>query len=517
MENLVQKENKFSMIYFSIFCEHKNDCPYCMTDDEPIAAPPPKNAFQLMMHAARSQPSNLPTVINDPSNKKENLWNDLLNYISKSCVFPKTDGPVCKTYLTRLRDTLWYIDGHHKTMERESNRKLPDFFSKFTGYNCPENSKHRKRTISNLSVKMLSTLALSLKDVLHCMKFIDDYKAWCDIRLATLKLAHTMEDYATFLEAKNASVKRIQLTPRSEVEKRCNVTVLPTTTKESLYYDLVQADLSLEVSDYYQAISLRENLRPGIDRKRLYQIVDGYVLKKGFTTKSVHYVHHIGGPKASMHFLWKIPSNETETNLIKHNLTLINDIDKAIPIYERRITKREFKNSFGYAAPSHTLRAIFSNLTGDKSSAANLTEAEIDRRLEFCLMSEDQNIIVDLRNQPQEGKPGKYETFFKAVEKYLQDDIGVACHERRHNQELYVAKAISFPDLHARVKEKVADDVEIPSVKWLRFQFQPLNPNANTAKYYKGCIKIKMMVQKRQVYLFFTLSGLVHQPLLCAK
>ena len=43
------------------------------------------------------------------------------------------------------------------------------------------------------------------------------------------------------------------------------------------------------------------------------------------------------------------------------------------------------------------------------------------------------------------------------------------------------------------------DGANIPSVKWLRYQFQPMNPRANTSKYYKGNINIKMMVQKRQV------------------
>ena len=177
--------------------------------------------------------------------------------------------------------------------------------------------------------------------------------------LSTLKLVQTIEGYAEYIRTKSASVKRIQLTPRNEVEKQCNVTVLPTTkNRESLFYELVQADIRLEASECYTPISLRETLRPGIDRKRLYQILDGYVMKKGFTSKTVHYVHHIGGPKASMHFLWKIPSFETETNLIGRNLKVISDISQIL-IYERRITKREFKNAFGFAAPIRTLRAIF--------------------------------------------------------------------------------------------------------------------------------------------------------------
>ena len=80
--------------------------------------------------------------------------------------------------------------------------------------------------------------------------------------------------------------------------------------------------------------------------------------------------------------------------------------------------------------------------------------------------------------------------------------VGVACQERRHGQELYLAKAVSFNDVHKRVQELVPVGTNIPSVKWMRYQFQPIHPLAHTASYYKGAINIKMMVQKRQVCYF---------------
>lgn len=148
------------------------------------------------------------------------------------------------------------------------------------------------------------------------------------------------------------------------------------------------------------------------------------------------------------------------------------------------------------------MRKIFKELTLDNSAAANLTEAEIDRRLDFSLLSGDPSIMVDLRHQSKE-KESQFEVFFKATENYLKEDVGIACHERRHNEELYLAKAVSFRDLHDRIKSKVPEGTPVPSIKWLRYQFQPINPFANTAKYYKARIKIKMMVQKRQVFLLF--------------
>jgi len=98
-------------------------------------------------------------------------------------------------------------------------------FLKFTGYNCPEEtSKHRKRSIAILSEAKLS---LSFKDVFHCLKFVEDSKAWCDMRIVVLKLTQVLEDYMTmtYLRAKNQAVKRVHLTPSSKVEKACNLPI----------------------------------------------------------------------------------------------------------------------------------------------------------------------------------------------------------------------------------------------------------------------------------------------------
>ena len=82
----------------------------------------------------------------------------------------------------------------------------------------------------------------------------------------------------------------------------------------------------------------------------------------------------------------------------------------------------------------------------------NLSEEEIEKRFQYSLRCEDASIIVDLRNQPQGDKEGRFNNFFAETEKYLSEVVGVACHERRHGEQLYLAKAVSFNDLHKRVR-----------------------------------------------------------------
>ena len=142
---------------------------------------------------------------------------------------------------------------------------------------------------------------------------------------------------------------------------------------------------------------------------------------------------------------------------------------------------------------------MFKELTRDASASCSLSEKEIDTRFKFALISEEADIVVDLRRQISEKEGDTFRKFFIATENYLKEKVGIACQDRRHGEQLYLAKAISINDLHRRVADMVGEDVKIPSVKWLRYQFQPLNPRANTAKYYNGQMNIKMMVQKRQV------------------
>ncbi|CAB4025589.1 Hypothetical predicted protein [Paramuricea clavata] len=208
-------------------------------------------------------------------------------------------------------------------------------------------------------------------------------------------------------------------------------------------------------------------------------------------------LYHIGGPKASLHFLWKI--EDSEGDRLNKCVYIIRKIEEDAPIYEKKIIKRGFKHTFGFVGSPVVLRAIFRDLTNDNTSANSLNEKEIDLRFEHAMLCEDPSILVGLQHQSPNVKEDSFSVSLEATEKFLKNDVGVACHERWHGEQLYLAKAVSFQNLHRQVKEIVPQGTKIPSVKWLRYQFQPIKQHANTAKYYKGSMNIKMMVQKRQI------------------
>ncbi len=83
-----------------------------------------------------------------------------------------------------------------------------------------------------------------------------------------------------------------------------------------------------------------------------------------------------------MHFVWKIPDDLTETELLQWNMTIQHELKKCLPRYHTRAMKREFIHSFGkvtHAKPAF-LREAYRRLTDDASAASSLEEVEVNSR-----------------------------------------------------------------------------------------------------------------------------------------
>ena len=95
-------------------------------------------------------------------NRKDKLYNKIVSFCiagNYSWEDPATYG---KPFISDLCNSLWYIDGHHVFSSRSC--PIPSFFSSFTGFNRPELSKHRKRSISNMCRDRLLELSSVLQD-----------------------------------------------------------------------------------------------------------------------------------------------------------------------------------------------------------------------------------------------------------------------------------------------------------------------------------------------------------------
>ena len=106
-----------------------------------------RDAFKVLMAAAASEVGkNVPKEIDSPKNGFDRLFNDVLRHLSISgCSFPINVGPAANMFVSTLTKLLWYLDGHYYKIVQEFpvGQKIPEIFkTKFSGYNCPEKSKH---------------------------------------------------------------------------------------------------------------------------------------------------------------------------------------------------------------------------------------------------------------------------------------------------------------------------------------------------------------------------------------
>ena len=168
-----------------------------------------RNAFQVLMQsqAARSQRDKLPQKI-DCRNKKDELFNDLVDlFEGNGWTWVDSGNTLGKSFLLKLRDVLWYVDGHHAAFENRSF-PIPEVFKQFSGYNTPELSKHRKRKVGNMSYDVLISHVSCLKECL--LSSWMQQQRWCALREVIDELATCLDDYTTYLRQQSRIVKQKQ-------------------------------------------------------------------------------------------------------------------------------------------------------------------------------------------------------------------------------------------------------------------------------------------------------------------
>ena len=226
-----------------------------------------------------------------------------------------------------------------------------------------------------------------------------------------MNLLNIMENYCAKLRSQRVRNIDARESPRTALETRTNVQII-NKTSGNVNRNLTNA--ALLQKDVYDPISIREHLETS-DRRRVYDIIE-VLLQHGLNKKCVHYIHNLGGNKQTLHFLWEIPQESPESELIKKCTDTITSIEANIPI--------DFMRSYGFIGNPAALCSIFKDLTGDRSAPINLSTSEMDSRFEFAMLCEDENIIVDLRQVPSDKSKDTFKIFFEETNKYLSEDIG---------------------------------------------------------------------------------------------
>ena len=81
----------------------------------------------------------------------------------------------------------------------------------------------------------------------------------------------------------------------------------------------------------------------------------------------------------------------------------------------------------------------------------------------------------------------------------LLDMITGGSEKGQKNDNVICERSLSAVDLHEQVVKVCPEGTPIPSIQWLRFQFWPRRPCSKAAEMYSGKLKVKFMVQARQL------------------
>ena len=131
------------------------------------------------MTAARDSVGNdLPSIVNDPKTSVEKLNNEVLKFFEeKECNFPRNAGVRATSFVSKLVELLYYVDGHYNKIEPvlSMSTKVPTVSkTRFSGFNCPEKHKHKKRTLSNLAEQKLEKYTIQIRELIQGQQYLNE-------------------------------------------------------------------------------------------------------------------------------------------------------------------------------------------------------------------------------------------------------------------------------------------------------------------------------------------------------
>jgi len=323
------------------------------------------------------------------------MYNDILSFIQKSSLkwhSSEVSNGTAARCLSSLRDALWYIDGMHNTLN-ERSCKVPTVFNQFTGYNKPENHRHRKRTCHSMSREELLSHSRALFASLSNSFW--SREMWLPLKKDLEQLARSLASYADLLLDKRARIQSIH----SSKEVIRNVAEHLSVSYMDVYHR--PSPILSSISDAITHIEPNTplDLRPLLpdDRRRRYEWIQ--ILKQGLDVPIIHIQYSPGSNIGDLHWILQ----RTATNIddaLKSCQPIIEKLKKDIPEYHTRAMRRDAFELFGLVSPStkkSVVRRLYKELLCDSSAPANLSQEEIDQRVQTMFDLEDASFVYDLR------------------------------------------------------------------------------------------------------------------------
>ena len=177
------------------------------------------------------------------------------------------------------------------------------------------------------------------------------------------------------------------------------------------------------------------------DRRRKHEALQ-LLIKSGIGPKASVYSQTHTGSHENLHFVFKHDCDPQKS------LDAVKKIEQELPKYHDKYVKAAFQRAARQLSVTPMIsRFLYHLATHDASAPVNEKSKEIDKRVMNFIEYEDEEIILDLRTVCQKGDTA-FSDFFDTARIIIEEKVGTAVDERRHDDTLHLAAALSAADLY---------------------------------------------------------------------
>ena len=158
---------------------------------------------------------------------------------------------------------------------------------------------------------------------------------------------------------------------------------------------LNELEMVLSDKDIFEFVSVESGCPQ--DARKKYEYLS--LLKRGLSVHTAKLTYSHGNSVGNLNFIWKIPSANSDENILSQSQHVIEICKQKIPSFHTRLMRQTLYSKYGrvtHTMKKSVMRSFYRELSGDESASTNVHEKEIDRRVLQLLEMEDPDIIIDL-------------------------------------------------------------------------------------------------------------------------
>ena len=219
----------------------------------------------------------------------------------------------------------------------------------FSGYNCPERSRHRKRLTRNMSADCLHDFTLELATILQLPLW--ERSGWVELKIGFSNLLISLSTYIEYLTQKN---KRVKLDHRSptlvrEISEHMTLKFINVSNSSPASPFMISIEDSLANCQLYEYLHITHMLpTEAVQRHRAVDTL----INHGLSVPCILLIYAPGSNVGNCHFVWKVSADGDDvttsaSDCFTQSQSVVEKIKDELPVYHSRAMKLAMMKKFG--------------------------------------------------------------------------------------------------------------------------------------------------------------------------